>query len=108
MLVFAAYPLLRLFMAPKDAAGITVFLGGFAWSLHIVFSAKSLRSRQGDFLKANYAFSFTLIYILDLLLISFLLSLLVDKFSFVGFFQSSFEAARELWIAICKQIFVLS
>jgi hypothetical protein len=84
-----------------------VFLGGFAWMLHIVFSAKTLRSRTGDFLKANYIFSFTLIYILDLLFIAFLLSLLVDKFSFVGFFQSSFEAAKHLWMAITKQIFVL-
>lgn len=108
MLVFASYPLLKMMFTPKDSAGIVVFLGGFSWALHIVFSAKTLRSRQGDFLKANYIFSFTLIYILDLLLIAFMLSLLVDKFSFVAFFQSSFEAARNLWMMVTRQIFVLN
>jgi hypothetical protein len=108
LLVFASYPLLKMWMLPKDAAGLVVFLGGFSWTLHIVFSAKSLRARQGDFLKANYIFSFTLIYILDLLFIAFLLSLIVDKFSFVGFFQSSFEAARDLWVTVTKQVFVLN
>lgn len=108
MLVFAAYPLLRIWLDPQDAAAIVVFLGGFSWTLHIVYSAKTLRSRSEDFLKANYIFSFTLIYILDLLFIAFLLSLLVGKFSFVGFFQGSFEAARDLWMMVTKQIFVLN
>ncbi|MGE5307539.1 MAG: hypothetical protein ACM3OC_00450 [Deltaproteobacteria bacterium] len=108
ILVFASYPLLRFWFTPRDAAGIVVFLGGFSWALHIIFSAKTLRSRQNDWLKANYAFSFTLIYILDLLFIAFMLSLLVDKFSFVGFFQGSFEAARDLWMTVTKQIFVLN
>jgi hypothetical protein len=108
LLIFALYPLLKMWLTAKDAAGIVVFLGGFSWALHIIFSAKSLRSKQGDFLKANYIFSFTLIYILDLLMIAFLLSLIVDKFSFVAFFQSSFEAARNLWMTVTKQIFVLN
>jgi hypothetical protein len=107
LLVFASYPLLKMWLSARDAGAIVVFLGGFSWTLHIVFSAKTLRSRQNDFLKANYIFSFTLIYILDLLFIAFLLSLLVGKFSFVGFFQGSFEAARGLWIMVTKQIFVL-
>ena len=108
VIVFACYPLLRMVTTASDAAGYVVFLGGFTWMLHLVFSAKTLRSRTGDFLRANYIFNFSLIYILNLLLIAFCLSLIVDKFSFVQFFQSSFGAARELWMMVTKQIFVLN
>ena len=108
VLVFAAYPLLHTVWKSKDAAGTVVFLGGFSWMLHLVFTAKTLRSRQGDFLKANYIFSFSLVYILNLLLIAFCLSLLVDTFSFVEFFQSSFETSKELWLTVTRQIFVLN
>ncbi len=34
----------------------TVFLFGFTLALHLVFGAKSLRSRKGDFFKGNYIF----------------------------------------------------
>ena len=108
IIVFACYPLLRLITTANDAAGYVVFLGGFTWMLHLVFTARTLRSRTGDFLKANYIFGFSLIYILNLLLIAFCLSLIVDKFSFVQFFQSSFEAARDLWMTVTRQIFVLN
>lgn len=108
VLIFASYPVFKIFWPSKDVAGVFVFLGGFSWALHVVYSAKSLRTKKGDFLKANYIFGFSLVYIIDLLLIALLLSFVVEQFSFVTFFQSSFQTAKFLFLDVFKQIFVLS
>jgi len=83
-----------------------IFLFGVSIGLHLIFSAKSLRSRQGDFLKSNYIFGFSFIYIINLLLFAFCLNLLFEKFSFVNFFNNSFQIARSIFAAVFKQLFL--
>jgi hypothetical protein len=110
IVIFSLYPLLRLFFNTKEAAAnltnYCIFLGGFSVMLHLVFSAKSLRNRQGDFLKSNYIFGFSLIYIINLLLIALCLSLVLEKFSFINFFNDSFQTAQAIFDKVFKQIFV--
>lgn len=83
-----------------------LFLFGFSIGLHLVFSAKSIRSRQEDFLKANYIFGFSFIYILNLFLLSFCLNLIFDKMSFVSFANNSFHTAKDIFFAVFRQLFL--
>ncbi|MDD5166628.1 MAG: hypothetical protein PHQ57_04505, partial [Candidatus Omnitrophica bacterium] len=66
IILFALYwPLSLLFPGPGTTKTF-VFLFGFSMALHLVFSAKTMRAKKGDFLKGNYIFGFSFIYILNL------------------------------------------
>lgn len=108
IIIFCLYPLFHWIFNSQEptVTNYFIFLGGFSWTLHLVFSAKSLRYRQGDFLKANYIFGFSLVYIINLILIAMCLSLIIKNFSFINFFNGSFQAAKDIFKAIFKQIFV--
>jgi len=83
-----------------------VFLFGFSITLHLVFGAKSLRSRKGDFLKANYIFGFSFVYILNIALLSFGLSLFFEKFSFVNFCNLTYLIGQRLYVGLFRQFFL--
>lgn len=83
-----------------------LFLFGFSLSLHLVFSARTLRSKQNDFLKANYIFGFSFIYIINLVLFSFCLDLIFIEFSSVNFFNGSFQIAKNIFGSIFGQLFL--
>ncbi|MFH0790381.1 MAG: hypothetical protein V2A64_01995 [Candidatus Omnitrophota bacterium] len=91
-----------IFKCPLD---YFIFLFGLSIALHLVFSAKTLRSKKADFFKANYIFSFSLVYIINLFLIAFFLNIIFDKFSFVKFCNDSFQAAQAIFSRIIKQLF---
>lgn len=84
----------------------SLFLIGFSIALHLVFSAKSIRARKSDFLKANYIFGFSLLYIINLALLSFGINLIFEKFSFVNFANNSFQIAKSIFSSIFKQLFL--
>lgn len=107
--VIILLPLCGLFIfINKDPETIKyfVFLLGFSIALHLVFSAKVLRRREGDFLKGNYIFGFSFVYIVNLLILSFGLNIIFDKFSFVNFCNNSFQIAKAIFDAIFKQLFL--
>ena len=108
ILLFCIYPIVYFFMPYDETLVYFVFLFGFSIALHLVFGAKSLRTKQNDFLKANYIFGFTLVYIIDVLLFSLLLNLVFEKFSFVNFFNVAYKTSHEIIVAVIKQVFVLN
>jgi hypothetical protein len=83
-----------------------IFLFGLTIALHLIFSARSLRSKKEDFLKGNYIFGFSLIYIINLTLLSFCFSVIFEKFSFVNFCNYSFQIAKSIFGAVVKQLFL--
>lgn len=83
-----------------------IFLFGFSIAFHLVFSAKTMRSKQGDFLKSNYIFGFSFIYIVNLMLLALCLNLIFKEFSFVNFFNCSFQIAKNIFYAVFKQLFL--
>jgi len=107
ILLFCLYPLVNYFFPYDETLVYFMFLFGFSLALHLVFGAKSLRSKQSDFLKANYIFGFTLVYIIDVLLFGLCLNLIFEKFSFVSFFNTAFKTSHEIIIAVIRQVFVL-
>jgi hypothetical protein len=106
ILLLALYPLYALFDKSADVVRIFMFLFGFSIALHLVFSAKSLRSKQGDFLKSNYIFGFSLIYIINIAILALGFSLFFPKYSFVNFCNQTFELAQGIFTAVFKQLFL--
>jgi hypothetical protein len=106
IVLFIIYGVLSLIFKPQDLVNAFLFLFGFSIGLHLVFSAKSLRSKQEDFLKANYIFGFSFLYLINLALLSFALSLIFNAFSFVNFSNNSFQIAKDIFGAIFKQLFL--
>lgn len=83
-----------------------IFLLGLSVSLHLIFSAKTLRAKKEDFLKGNYIFGFSFVYIVNLAILSFFLNLMFDKFSFVNFSNQTFQIAKSIFSAVFKQFFL--
>jgi hypothetical protein len=107
LLVFAGYLLGAQVFKTPGLINYFMFLFAFSIALHIVFSAKAVRSKQEDFLKANYIFGFSLIYIIDLLLLAFCLNIIFKEFSFLNFSNNAFQLAKEKFYIIFKQLFLI-
>lgn len=106
IVIFTLYLLLSSLLKTPQSFGYFLFLFSFSLTLHLIFSAKSIRSKQGDFLKANYIFGFSFIYIINLMLLAFCLNLIFKEFSFVNFFNNSFQIGSNIFRAVFKQLFL--
>ncbi len=106
ILFFIIYGLLSIGIKDGRLIEYALFLIGFSTILHLTFSAKTIRSKKGDFLKANYIFGFSFIFILNIALLAFGLSLIFSKFSFVNFCNISFNTAKNIFYAVFKQLFL--
>jgi hypothetical protein len=108
IILFVAYELLSLIIKSPWLIRYALFLLGLSMTLHIVYSAKTLRSKKNDFLKGNYIFGFSFIYTIDLMLLALFLNLIFEKFSFVSFFGSAFSLAKSIFFSVFKQLFIPS
>jgi len=106
IILFVLYGPLSLLFKSEELIKTFIFLFGFSIALHLIFSAKSIRSKQGDFLKSNYIFGFSLVYAINLTLLAFILSLIFQKFSFVNFCNVSFQSSKAIFEAVFKQLFL--
>lgn len=106
LLLFAAYWILTAFSDARGYVFALLFAIGFSVALHLVFCAKTLRSKQGDSLKANYLFGFSWIYILDSLLLAIFFNLAFENFSFISFFNGSCQIAKDIYLAVFTQLFL--
>ena len=106
IILFVLYGPLSLLFKSEELIKTFIFLFGFSIALHLIFSAKSIRSKQGDFLKSNYIFGFSLVYAINLTLLAFILSLIFQKFSFVNFCNNSFQTSKAIFEAVFKQLFL--
>jgi len=106
IIIFMVYGLLSLGIKDSWLLEYCMFLSGFSIMMHIVFTSRALGSKKGDFLKANYIFGFTLIYVINIMLIAILFGLVFKEFSFVGFSEYSFATAKDIFVSLFKQVFV--
>ena len=106
ILICAAYLIWSAFIGIHNYLFAFLFSIGFSAALHLVFCAKTLRSKQGDSLRANYLFGFSCIYILNALLLAGFFSLAFEDFSFVGFFNSSCQIAKGILGRVFSQLFL--
>jgi len=106
ILVFIIYGLLSLVIKSAWLLEYALFLIGFSAILHLVFSAKAIRTKKGDFLKGNYIFGFSFIFILNLTLLASGFSPMFKEFSFVNFCNIYFCIAGKIFYAVFKQLFI--
>ncbi len=106
IIIFAVYPLVHVFYKGQLVTEYFIFFAGLTLALHLVMTARTLRSKPSDFLKANYIFGFSLVYILNLLLVAICFQLMLDKFSFYNFFQGSYTESQRIYHAVFNQIFI--
>ncbi len=106
IVIFIIYLIFSFAFKTKESLGYCIFLLSFSLTLHLVFSAKSIRSKKGDFLKSNYIFGFSFVYIMDLVLLAFCLNIIFKEFSFVNFFNNSFQIGKNIFYALFKQLFL--
>lgn len=97
--------LVVLFDMPETSVNYFIFILGLTMALHIVFSGKSLRAK-GDFLKADYIFYFSFVYILNIGLLSFCVNIIYPNFHLFDFCNESFQIAKGIFSAVFKQLFV--
>lgn len=105
IVLFFAYIILTFVFKSGGLINYFVFLFGFSIGLHLVFSSKSMRSKQADFLKANYIFGFSFIYIINIILLAVFLSVIFEKFSLLNFSKSSLQLAKNIFHVVFKQLF---
>lgn len=108
IIIFTAYLIARNFTDVQEYASLTLFIVGFSLALHLVFSAKTLRSKQGDPLKSGYLFGFSWIYILDALILAFFFNSAFEKFSFISFVNGSYQISQGVYLSVFKQLFSVS
>ena len=106
IVIFIAYLIFSFALNSKESVGYFIFLFSFSLTLHLIFGARSIRSKQGDFLKANYIFGFSFVYIIDIMLLAFCLNIMFKEFSFVNFFNNSFQIGKNIFYAVFKQLFL--
>jgi hypothetical protein len=107
IVLFIIYGLLSLVVSSGWLLRYSMFLFGFSIALHLVFSAKTTRIKKSDFLKANYIFGFSFIYIVNIFILAFCINLIFKEFSFVNFFNASFQITKGIFYAAFKQLFLL-
>lgn len=106
ILLFVFYWAAFYLFGARGMINLFMFLFSFTLSLHLVFSARTLRAKQEDFLKANYIFGFSFIYVTNVALLAFFLNTMFRKFSFVDFSNRTFLVGKYIIFAIIKQLFL--
>ena len=104
--LFAFYLVIFGISQSRSLVDQCIFLIGFSIAFHLVFTAQALINKQSDYLKGNYIFGFSLIYVINIFLLSFGFNLIFEHFSFVNFANSSFLAAADVFKALFRQLFL--
>ena len=101
-----AYFLISLF---KDISTFTphfLFLLGFSLALHLVMTIDAMKIKQSDIFQTGYIFSVSLIYVLNIFLVSLILSAVFKDFVFSAFFQAALQRTGESYYAIYQYLFL--
>lgn len=101
-----AYAIVSKVNESPDILNYFMFLFSFTMGLHLIFSAKTIRGKKKDFLKGNYIFGFSFVYILNILVLGFILNIIFPNFSFVNLCNQTYQTAKGLFSAAFNQLFL--
>ena len=100
------YFLVSLFKDISNLAPHFLFLVGFSLALHLVMTTDAMKVKQSDIFQTGYLFSISLIYVLNILLVSLILSVVFKDFSFPAFFQASLERTGTIYYSTYEYLFL--
>lgn len=84
---------------------VFVFLIGFTLAFHIISTVEVMKIRQPDIVKSGYFFSIVMVYVLNIVVISFIFSMLFPSFSIKKFFVDFWFGSKDIYLAVVKQLF---
>ncbi len=87
------------------SGGLFVFLIGFTLAMHMISTIEVMKIRQPDIVKSGYLFSIVLVYILNIVVISFIFSLMFQTFSMHKFTIDLWDQSKYIYLAIYRQLF---
>ncbi|MEI8175405.1 MAG: hypothetical protein WCG78_00885 [Candidatus Omnitrophota bacterium] len=100
-----AYFTLSKFYDVSSYLPLFIFAIGFTFTMHIIMTVESLKVVQPDLLKTGYVLSLALIYVLNVLLAAFIVSLIFSGFSFKDMMLQFCDETKLLYMAIFSQLF---
>ncbi len=94
--------------ATTKTSEIFLFLVGFTMAFHFVMTADALKLQQADVVKSGLIFSFVVIFISNLIVVTALFTPIFESVSFMGFikeawsgsaaaYQTTYTKGLELW-----------
>jgi len=107
LLISLVYFAIPFFFDIPNLKNIYLFAAGFTLSLHLVFTAEVLKVEQPDIVQTGYLFSMVMIYIINLFLVAFLVSILFKGVTFESFFYNAYLKSKSIYATIFKQLFFL-
>lgn len=108
LILCLAYFVISKFRDIAPYAPYFIFFIGFALAMHIILTVDALKIAQPDLIKTGYLFSLSLIYVINIILVGFVISLILTGFSFVDFFLQFCLETKELYILIFRQLFSIT
>ena len=92
VLISCVYFFISVFSEAGRHASVFIFLIGFSWTFHIVLTIYFIKMEQPDIINMGTLFSIALIYIINLIVVVFILGLFFPEISFLSFVK---DACRE-------------
>ena len=97
VLISCAYFFVSLFSETGRPASVFIFLIGFSWAFHIVLTIYFIKMEQPDIMKMGALFSIVLVYIINLIIVAFILGLFFPEISFLGFAKDACQGSAEFY-----------
>lgn len=98
MFLVLVYWILSLFYDVSKFFNEFIFLIGFAMSFHIFLTIETMKLRQPDIVKTGYIFSVFIIYVANISITLFVLSLIFGEISFPAFAKNTFFISKDIYI----------
>ncbi len=84
-----------------------IFFTGFTFCMHVLITAQDLQEKEKTFVKPDYFFMMSIIFILNIFLIIALLDLVVGRLTFPVFFKSLIKESEHMYFFTLKKIFLM-
>ena len=97
VLISCAYFFVSLFSGTGSHASVFIFLIGFSWAFHIVLTIHFIKMEQPDIMRMGTLFSIVLIYLINLIIVAFILGLFFPEISFLAFAKDACRESAEFY-----------
>lgn len=106
ILFLVAFYFVSFFVKNFDLSVYFLFFTSLTFAMHMVFTARDLHTQDSEILKSTYFFLITIIYFICLITLALMMSLSLERFSFIEFLKTTSSVAEGIYRAIFNQLFV--
>lgn len=105
ILLSMAWVIARKFWQVDDFLYGFLFAVGFTLVFHFIMTVEFLKTKQPDLIKSGYLFSLALVYLMNISVAAFIMSLVFPEISFKSYLNTSCVFAKDIYISIFSQLF---